>query len=406
MAMTIRPCTAEEFTPALRACEQAFGRGVTDMDAARWARVVDPSRLLAAVDDGAIIGTAGAYGLTLTIPGGFVPAAGVMMVGTLPTHRRRGVFGGLMKQLLHDAYQRGESAAILWASEGGLYEQFGFGLGSRNASIDIETYHAAFRDAPTAECMRRLVGFDEAASVVAPIYDEVRRTSPGMIERSAEWWRAYRFEDPVHERGGGGPLQCCTFECADVSAGYVLYRFHDAYERRLHHDWLEVVESVEGSVTVTRDIWRYLLSMDLVERVRANFMPEDHPLTLMLREPGRLRLTLSDGLWLRLLDVGAALGARSYTGDGSIVLEVDDPNFEWNTARWCVEADSTGSAVSRSNARPDIRLAVADLAAVFLGAFTFMDLYHAGRLHADREAVVKAATLFQRRRAPWCPEVI
>src|SRR5450759_920269 len=97
----------------------------------------------------------------------------------------------------------------------------------------------------------------------------------------------------------------------------------------------------------------------------------DSPLTLMLREPGRLRLTLSDGLWLRLIDVGAALAARSYAGSGSVVLDVLDPLFEWNNVRWRIDADVSGSAVSRCDARPDMRLDVADLAAVYLGAFTF-----------------------------------
>ena len=179
--------------------------------------------------------------------------------------------------------------------------------------------------------------------MLPPIYDAVRHTTPGFVERTPAWWRTYRLDDPVEERGGGGPLQCCVFNLSGVDAGYVLYRIHDAYERRLHHDWVEVVEAVDSSAAATRATWTYLFGLSLVERVRAKFLPEDHPLTLMLREPGSLRLTVWDGLWLRLIDVGAALAARSYSAVGSIVLEVVDPLFEANAARWRIDAGASES---------------------------------------------------------------
>ena len=48
-----------------------------------------------------------------------------------------------------------------------------------------------------------------------------------------------------------------------------------------------------------------------------------------------------------------------------------------------------------------------DLAAVYLGGFTFMDLLHAGRVEELSErAAMRACLLFHRARAPWCPEVI
>ena len=42
------------------------------------------------------------------------------------------------------------------------------------------------------------------------------------------------------------------------------------------------------------------------------------------RDARRLQLKLSDGIWLRLVDVGEALRRRSYEGDDSVVLEVTD----------------------------------------------------------------------------------
>ena len=408
MSVVIRPCTKSEFGPVLRACEAAFGRGVSEDEVRRWAPVVDSTRLLGAFVDDVPVGSAGACALTVTVPGGLVAAAGVTMVGILPSHRRRGIFGRLMGELIRDAREHEEAIMVLWASEGGLYQRLGFGLGTRAASVDIETSHASFRHPLERAAPCRLIGLDEAASVLPPLYDAARVTTPGMLARTPSWWAAYRLGDPVHERGGGEPLQCVVFDQEEPGGfGYALYRLHPAYERRLHRDWLEVVEAVHTSAQSAQDLWHYLLGMDLVERVKADFLQEDHPLTLILDEPGRLRLTLSDGLWLRLIDVRQALAARSYAAVGTLTLEVTDTLCEWNRGCWRIEADETGCLVTACEGPADIQLGVEDLAAVYLGAFSFTDLRHADRLvELSDDAATRASAIFQRSRAPWCAEVI
>ena len=407
MTVELRRCSPEEFGHYLRVCESAFGRGVSEQEVARWTRVVDPSRLAGAFDGDALVGTAGAYALTLTVPGGELPAAGVTMVGLLPSHRRQGIFKQLMHELLSDARSAGEHAAVLWAAEGGIYPQFGFGLGSKNARIEIETASAVFGRRFQPAGRSRLISLDDARRVLPPVYERARVETPGMLVRSSEWWDAYRLGDPEHERGGGGPMHCCVMQFDDQDAAYALYRFHPDYEHRLHHDWLEVVEVVAGTAVSAREIWRYLLGMDLVERVRADFLAEDDPLLLTLSEPGRLRCTLCDGLWMRLIDVQAALRARTYAGSGSVVLDIRDALCEWNDGRFRIAAEPGGVTVERTDAPADLRLGVDDLAAVYLGAFTFMDLLRACRVdEMSAGAALRAGLLFLRSRAPWCPEVI
>ena len=234
---------------------------MTEGDLIRWKRVVDPDRLLGAFVDGALVGTAGAYPLRVTVPGGEVSAAGVTMVGVLPTHRRRGIFKRLMLELLSDAHAQAEPIAVLWAAEGGIYPQFGFGLGSKNARIAIESSSAAFREQREPDGVARMIAVDEARTALAPIYDRVRIETPGMLERSPEWWDAYRLDDPEHERGGGGPAYCCVIELEGRDEAYALFRLHADYEHRLHHDRLEVIEAMATSAAATRELWRFLFSM-------------------------------------------------------------------------------------------------------------------------------------------------
>ena len=58
--------------------------------------------------------------------------------------------------------------------------------------------------------------------------------------------------------------------------------------------------------------------------------------------------------------------------------------------------------MTASDADPDLTLDTADLAAVYLGAFTFADLARAGRVEECRPgAVAEADGLFATAVAPW-----
>jgi predicted acetyltransferase len=120
----------------------------------------------------------------------------------------------------------------------------------------------------------------------------------------------------------------------------------------------------------------------------------------MVVDPRSLHLRLSEGLWLRLVDVEAALAARSYSGDGEVVLEVRDGFCPWNAGRYRV-----GAGVERTDAAADLELDVADLASAYLGGFSFARLAAAERVREVKEgALERADVLFRTERTPYCPE--
>jgi predicted acetyltransferase len=404
--MKIRTCaSAEELRDAVGAIVHYFGRDKPDDDwIERWLSVFELERMLAAVDDdGSIVGGAGALGLRMTVPGGTqLPTAGVTVVGVLPTHRRRGILRSMMRAQLDDVHARGEPLAALWASEETIYGRYGYGLASLNAQFDVDKSYGSFRRGVETLGRVRLVDLDAAAQLLPPLYDAVQRVTPGMYERSEAWWRNRQLVDPENFRFGGSPKHVVLLEVDGEPQAYAIYRLHVAFGDLGPETKLRTIEVIAVNPAATASIWRYLLDVDWTKTVSAGLQPADHPLFLLLAQPNFSKPTLSDGLWVRLVDVGAALSGRAYAGDGSLVFDVRDAFCPWNEGRWRLE----GGEAARTNDEPDIGLDVSDLGSVYLGGFTFRALQRAGRLDELTEgAVYRADATFRTEGLPWCPEI-
>lgn len=404
MGWTVRVCSSiEEMRMAVSPIWHYFGRSAPSEDQIEpLARVLPAERVHAAWAGDRVIGGAGAFPFELTVPGGRVRAAGVTVVGVLPSHRRRGVLRAMMRAQLDACRAQGESVAYLWASEDTIYARFGYGVASLAAEVDVVRERSAFYAPAESPGQTQLVPLGEAEPLVAPVWERVAAVTPGMFARSSAWWQARALTDPAWRRRGGGELQCAVLEVHGRSTAYALYRLNPGYDRGIQTGSLDVVEALGDSPESTRAIWRFLLDIDWIARVRAGLLPLDHPLVLLMAEPRRLRLSMRDGLWVRLVDVGAALAARSYATTGSVVIEIADEFCPWNQGRWRVAA----GVVERTSDSADLSGDVTALGSAYLGGFTWAQLARSLRVTELRPgAVARADALFCRDVAPWCPEI-
>ena len=399
MAVEVRQCGPDELRGALDPIWHYFGGRARAEDVERFAPILPPERVLGAFDGDAIVGGGGAYLFQTTVPGGTaVPTAGVMAVGVLPTHRRRGVLTKLMRRQLADAHERGEPLALLYASEGQIYSRFGYGLASIAGNIELPKEHARLWDDEPIGQARLIESEEESLELLPPIYDRVQAETVGMITRTADWWRARRL---YQRPGSGGEQMRVAIDVDGDLEAYALYRLNFAARHMVSESTLVVTEALGTSPRALAAIWRYLLGIDWVARIDAFWLPLDHPLFLSLREPRRMRFSAVEGLWVRLVDVGAALEARGL-GEPAIVLHVQDEFCPWNHARWRIGE----GAVDRTTAGADLRLGVSELGSVYLGGFTFDQLRRAERLEELKpDGVARADELFRTARQPWCPEL-
>lgn len=403
MAPEIRPATTiDELADGIRAIGHYFGGWPADLEAAeRFSRNLPLERMHVAVDDRKIIGGAGAFPFQLTVPGGPVACAGVTVVGVLPTHRRRGVLSSMMRTQLEDVRERGEPIAALWASEEAIYRRYGYGMAALGTELTLPRGYHELRTPPDPAGSLRLVTVDEAKELVPPIYDRVRLRTPGMFERSADWWESRNFHDPPDRREDGAAMNIAVLELDGVPAAYALYRVISKWEGAANMGHVRVIEAM-GDDRAEVELWRFLLGIDWVATFRAHHLPIDHALLHQLVYPRRALLRLYDTLFIRLVDVGAALTARSYAGSEPLVLELADAFLPENSGRWRI---AEGRA-ERTDDDADLELDVNEAASLYLGGFTASELVRSGVVRELREGTAaRADALFATPRKPWCPEI-
>lgn len=405
MTLELRPIVAEEFADWGRVAERSFGQHIDDEAIEQYRPLTELDRTIAVFDGGQIVATAGAHTYELTVPGpAVVPAAGVTMVAVRASHRRRGLLTRMMEHQLDDVAGRGEPLAILTASEAGIYGRFGYGLASQHAMYAVDTRHGRFLHPPELRGRYRELDAAEAEKVFPGVHDRARRLTPGDITRSARRWTHW-FLDPVRERHGGSARFYVVYESpAGEAEGYLAYRFGGDWKDGIPDHEVSVNDLVATTDEAYAALWRYALDLDLVNQVTAWGRPLDEPLRWLLADPRHLRTRLvSDFLWVRVLDVPAALQARDYGAEDSLVLAVDDGFLGRAAGTYRLDAGPEGATCSATTAEPDISLDVTSLGCLYLGGIGAIALTRAGRIVEHRfGAAQRADALFRRGPLPHC----
>jgi predicted acetyltransferase len=397
----VRPCAAQdEYARAVGAIGQYFNPPPGAEMLERFTRALPHERMHAAFEDGEIVGGAGAFPFELSVPGGSLPCAGVTAVGVQPTHRRRGVLRAMMDTQLRDVHERGEPIAALWASEETIYGRFGYGIASWAGELKVPHEWDAFAEPLELGGTTRFVTPAEARELFPPIYEAVRQERPGMTSRSETWWDDRQLRQPEDE--AAAPRRFVVLELDGDPVGYAIYQTHFGFEGGLPASRLAVREALGSTPRAMAAIWRFLLDVDWMAVAEVPYAPPDHPLFLLLAMPRRAQYRMHDSLWVRLVDVGAALSSRAYGDGGPLVLEVRDAVCEWNDGRWKLE----NGVCERTDSEPELTLDVSSLGAAYLGAISFTQLRDALRVEELREgAVARADALFAWRPLPWCLEI-
>lgn len=387
---------------------RGFGRDIDREDEAARSRFLDLfeiDRTVAVFDEGDIVGTGGALSFELTVPcGRAVPMGGTTIITVQPSRRRRGVLREIMSYHLEDVASHNEPLAGLWASESSIYERFGYGVATRQHLLRLQTGDVAMHT-PEPPGRVSLMEAEEALTSLRSVYESVRLRVPGMLSRSESWWSHRIARDGERDAEGWSAKRYAIYRDGGSSLGYAIYHQKLEWGDLFPSGGISVSEVVSATPGAHRGIWGLLTNVDLFTELEWRHAPVDDPLEFEVTDPRRIVRSVVDGLWVRLLDVPAALEARGYEEDGELTLKVEDHFRPQGSGVYRLEVKGGEATCRSSSGTPDLECDVDVLGHLYLGGGSAMGMARAGRLEGDEASIRSLHRIFRTDRAPWCPEV-
>jgi predicted acetyltransferase len=406
MDLEVRPF-AGDWMEFRRIDEVAFGYTWRGDELSVDKAALEMDRSLVAYADGVAAGITSAYSLQVAVPGGrYLPAAGVTWVGVLPTHRRRGVASALMRRQLDDIASAGhEPLALLWASEPTIYGRFGYGVAARCSPLELPGDAALLPELPGEAGLRaRITTPAEARAAVEAVDGVTGPQRPGHLATTTEARWAYRIDDPEHRRDGACELRAIVVEQPDGRPrAYALYAVKQEWAPTGPTGTVRVRELAAVDPAARAAVWRVLLGHDLTNTVAWRLAPVDDPILAMMPGARGAAKAVLDTLWVRVLDLPAAIAARTYASSADLVVAVDDPFTGHAAGTWRLALRPDGGEAVRVDAVPDVRCDVAEVGAAFLGGSSLVQRAGAGRIEGDPAAIARWSAAMAHEPQPWCP---
>ena len=408
MQYEIRELADDQVDVFRQAIASGFGHDLDSDDGQsreRFDAVFGRERMYPVYDGDNIVGTGGDFELTVTVPGGAqVPMSGLTIITVQPTHTRRGILSAMMRRHIDLAHERGEPLGGLWASEVPIYGRFGYGPAASMRSIKFDARQTG-RGQSEPGVSVRLIEAEEAKKLLPPLFAAVQAERPGMYQRSEVWWEYRLFYDPEKHRDGASAIRHALAEVDGKPVGYMTYRQKSSWEQ-LSEGEVRIRELIATTDAGYRALWHYACNIDLFPIVKHWDLPVDDPLDRLLYDGRALTTThLSDSLWIRLIDVAAALERREYSADGSITITVTDGFAEWNEGTYRLTVDGGVGACERVDGDADVAMDVGALGSLYLGGIGARGLAQVGRIAGSVEAVGRLNAMFHSPVAPWCAEI-
>jgi predicted acetyltransferase len=398
-----RFATDEDWQAIYENQARAYGVSMEPPDIEAWKRRVRLDDILVAEDVSDprhpfLVGTSLYYRLRLTVPGGAsLDAAWLAMIAVAATHQGRKIWQRISIQGFGILQDRGYPILCGVPTQPAVYEILGAGVASYSRKYNIEPRFTDLRVKPSRNRARE-VGASEAGPHLPPIYDRWCAITPGALSRDSAWWADF-LEDRPTQRDNGSALNFIIHP-----DGFLAYRVIGASPHAFRRPFGTVV--VEDFCPVTDEAHTELLATLLGMKMFDNIVievPVDDPLLLKLKDQLAAQTTgVCDFLWMRIMDVPEALGAREYSADGDVVLEVTDP-LTVAGGRFLLQIRDGVGKCTPHDGPPDIKIGLNELSTIYMGANRASELHRADRiteLHSGALRNLDAA--FSTERTPYC----
>jgi predicted acetyltransferase len=404
MDLDIRALTEDDIPAMLDTVGLVFGMNPVPETRETWRTLVPFERFVCVWDGETLIGTGVALDSSVSIPGGAVlPMAAVSIIAVRPTHRRRGVLTRIMNVLTDQAVQRGDPVSALWSSQAPIYGRYGYGVATWRYRAGIDSNALSWPESGDLDDVS-LTGVNDAEDDYQTILGRASHRRAGIHVQSEAWLRARILDDPEYRRDGGTALRVLRTHRRGRLTGLATFR----HPNTLSLDGavpVRIIDMFADDDQARETIWRFMTSIELYPKVEWSLMPVDDPLPVLVGNHRAIDRTIDDGLWLRILNVEAALSARTYERDIDIVLAVNDSFRPTLGGRFRLTVrDGAGTCV-RTSDPGDATLGIVELSSLYLGGVSAVQLAAAGRIVGESSMVLDLYQAFHTAVSPVCQEI-
>ncbi|HEX6151472.1 GNAT family N-acetyltransferase [Nocardioides sp.] len=352
-------------------------------------------------DPGSYPGIYGVRPMQLAVPAAgpgtaasLIPMAGLTWVGVHPDHRRRGMLTAMLRHHVEQTHREGVALSGLHASEGAIYGRHGWGVATQAFSISLG--RGTELKAP---------GLDDEAKGLTTRFASV--TDDGIAERllACETRVATQVAGQVvgdltyyagivrHQRQPSSlrdkePMRFLFAQRDGVDVGITAFRREHKWEQGSPAGKLEVFALI-GAPATRLALLRRLVDFDLIGTISVPQIGVDDPVWHWLGPRTASDIQTHDNLWLRIIDLPAALPLRSYAEDCDVVVDVTDPAAPWQAGRWRIVTRGGEGSATRTDAEADLEIPVAVLGSAYLGGINLLAQQHAGVLAERRPGAIR-----------------
>jgi predicted acetyltransferase len=398
----VRNVREDEFEQWTAAMNAGF-LGIADEGEAEWRRpAIDFDRTWAAVDGPAIVATLRSFNGTFTVPGGAgTSTACLTNVTVASTHRRRGLMSEMLLADLEGSKERGEVLAALIAAEWPIYGRFGYGPATEHVSYEVSARQAVVtRSSPGSVTQ---VTPSELLAEAGAIHEAHCRVTPGELAWPTRWLEIFTG---VLQPPGAKPEPTFRVLGRDASGrpdGFAIYKPTQVWIGRSPAARVDVSKLVATDLDGLARLWQYLVAIDWVATVAVSERGPSDPLPWLLTDARAARQTeRADFVWVRPLDLVAALEARRYRVPGRVVLDVQD-RTGLAGGRVVLEGGPEGATCRTTTESAGLTLPIEILSAAYLGGHGLAELARAGLVDViDNASLVVADAMFRSEIAPCC----
>lgn len=383
--LTIVPLTIDDREAMLALDQSAFAFDTRGMDPETDTAMVEWDRSFSAERGGERAGIYTVFSFDMAVPGvdgGLLdlPTAGLSWVAVHPDHRRHGVLRAMIAHHLETVHERGtEPVSILYASEPPIYGRYGYGIATSSVQYLLPA-HAPLRAPDDPTVRTRFLPYEHELhhDLVVSLGNLSRRRRAGHTVRPVSHWDRTLRDAPDRRPGGAEALRIVVAERDGATTGFALLRRKASWGDRRPEGTINVLTLRADDTGTEAALWRRVLDFDLMAEVVTNPLPADHPLSVWASDVPGAAVRADYALWVRLVDVPAALTARRYRGSLDVVIGLTDSGCPWNAGTWRLEADGDSVSCEASTRQADLELDVRELGSAYLGGVTLASLGDAG----------------------------